>query len=544
MQKKIFPLIKLLGGIVVIGVLCTLVFTTFTKTTSARKKTDVDDRLLSIRSEQELRCMLGKHYTDQSVELSSWPKDSKEYVYTLQPQGVTATAKNGRYQLQIQSYTNETICCHDIKSGSCKKLHKRYPACSTAALPTSACTSPQTVPQESAPAQPQAALSVTACNEDEKPAATQSCTPEGYNMACGRQTREVTCAASPAYQWQAPSWSEVPCQPTAICTGTSSCGDVADKIWDESGVDVSEGCLSQQKIPSWEKVLLTDVTPQTWATACCEECPAGTTLANGLCCPSGQTAVYNKGKWECGVCSIYGPNYVMLENGLCEQKFKIQQTDTFTVFANNTGLVYSSYQSQGDECNFTVSGQEARPCWDKGLPRDVKEQKQQELCDACDANQAACPMLCYDPDSLDAQVERFKVPAKFGGSNQGCSAQVTAIDGVKPGYAVAGYVGDMNEKICSQGNTSLYIRNIISKKCNTCSGLSEDRKGDIGYSSGSEEQLRRDMGYSSPSRNRRGNGGRSSVENTRTMIRDFCVYPLGENVVGYACKAEEYPRPQ
>ena len=228
MKKKAFTLTELLVVVVIIGVLSAVVLPKFTKILQTRKTTEAENVMAAVRNEQEARCMVGRNYTADTTKLASLPKaTSKNYTYSLDAQGITATAKDGEYELQIPSYTDGRICC---KGEGCDALNKDYPKCEENFLKTldkatceatESCVSGSTRNVISACGQESGEkceggnwvsyTNTIPFTEEEK----QDCTkcdgpwpennrdcPEGYN---GSQSRPVSCDKSTG-RWSVGEW--------------------------------------------------------------------------------------------------------------------------------------------------------------------------------------------------------------------------------------------------------------------------------------------------------------------------------------------------
>ncbi|MBR2082033.1 MAG: hypothetical protein IJ876_03360, partial [Elusimicrobiaceae bacterium] len=66
---------------------------------------------------------------DQTSKLGAY-KDGKNFDYSLGTVGMSASAKSGKYTLEMPSYADGRICCSDIETGACNNLNKNYPLCS------------------------------------------------------------------------------------------------------------------------------------------------------------------------------------------------------------------------------------------------------------------------------------------------------------------------------------------------------------------------------------------------------------------------------
>ncbi len=127
MKKKAFTLTELLVVVVIIGVLSAVVLPKFNKVIESRRTAEAESVLRAVRNEQEMRCTLDKNYTTNKDNLAVWPKrDSANYTYALNSQGMSATSKDKDYTLEIKTYLDGGICC---KGSYCNSLNKDYPNC-------------------------------------------------------------------------------------------------------------------------------------------------------------------------------------------------------------------------------------------------------------------------------------------------------------------------------------------------------------------------------------------------------------------------------
>lgn len=276
-KKKAFTLTELLIVVIVIGVLAALVLPKFTRVMETRNTTEAEEIMTAIRTEQEARCALSKPYTTNFAHLtqvaslpehggSQASRETDKYTYTLQEGGVSAqqvTTQDTVYTLQMPSYADGRICC---TGDGCNALNKDYIACETLiaradyeAAPqectgenvqqncegssTQSCgchdTGTQTRVCNTATGQwgGWSACSVPDCQNCEGTPAnpqTQSCTPDGYNTACGTQSRSQTCNEYTG-QWQWGDWGD--------CNASSSCGEACS----QEGTREVESCTA-----SWD----------------------------------------------------------------------------------------------------------------------------------------------------------------------------------------------------------------------------------------------------------------------------------------------------
>ena len=303
MKKRAFTLTELLVVVVIVGVLSAVVLPKFTKILQTRKTTEAENVMAAVRNEQEARCMVGRDYTADTDKLASLPKaTSKNYTYTLDAQGITATAKDGEYVLQIPSYTDGRICC---MGKDCEHLNKDYPRCDdttfVGSLEQATCEVPEVteVPEPEPEVQPEPEPEPS-CDENAKPATSQKCTPTGYSTECGKQTRSVKCDASTNYEWQHTDWGT--CQETSECNNSSTCTDGETRIMGETGdgcANAVQTCVDGEWDSKTEIVLKEEsecwVGQSTAEKACVschwQKCPSNKVEIDGVCCLPGQKVV-------------------------------------------------------------------------------------------------------------------------------------------------------------------------------------------------------------------------------------------------------------
>ena len=305
MKKRAFTLTELLVVVVIVGVLSAVVLPKFTKILQTRKTTEAENVMAAVRNEQEARCMVGRDYTADTTKLASLPKaTSKNYTYTLDAQGITATAKDGNYTLQIPSYTDGRICC---SGEGCDGLNKDYPLCgSISNLVEASCEAPIPQPCADGDCGPDPEPEPEPCNLTDY---TRTCQEEGYsaeytgsvtytvNADCTGHTKTDTCTK----------------QEPACTTGTNRLKEPYEECWEGCG-EVWEACDSRHKWNShcqakegtqcmpWskdrvEKQTRNGVTVEvTYSCQSCkwvktgeeESCPDNKVLVDGMCCLPGQ----------------------------------------------------------------------------------------------------------------------------------------------------------------------------------------------------------------------------------------------------------------
>ena len=128
-----FTLTELLVVVLMIGILAAMTLPKFTKMLDSFRVMEAERLVLSIRGEQEQRCMLDKKYTQNPSRLAVIPSGVSidanvfthgDFTYTLFPSGMTAVHTVRNYTLEMPSYTDGRICCDD-----CQALNRSYPAC-------------------------------------------------------------------------------------------------------------------------------------------------------------------------------------------------------------------------------------------------------------------------------------------------------------------------------------------------------------------------------------------------------------------------------
>ena len=137
-NKRAFTLTELLIVVIVIGVLSAVTLPKFTRVIENRKVTEAEEMMSAVRTEQERRCAMDKPYTLNFDNLSDVVSSSntKNYTYSLQAEGVSATSNKGDYTLKMLSYQDGSFCC---EGDDCTKLNKNYPSCDGLTFPSSGC---------------------------------------------------------------------------------------------------------------------------------------------------------------------------------------------------------------------------------------------------------------------------------------------------------------------------------------------------------------------------------------------------------------------
>lgn len=142
--KKAFTLTELLIVVIVLGVLAAVAVPKFSRVLETRRTTEAEHVLFSLRTEQEHRCVLGKHYQTNpaAMEGLASAKGSKNYSYTLTEVGANATSSKG-YSIQMPSYKQGVLCC---EGSYCSSLNKSYPSCSSLSVPEDECAGVSSAP--------------------------------------------------------------------------------------------------------------------------------------------------------------------------------------------------------------------------------------------------------------------------------------------------------------------------------------------------------------------------------------------------------------
>ena len=191
--KKAFTLTELLVVVIILGTLSAVAVPKFSRVLETRRTTEAEDILSALRTEQEYRCVQGKHYQMDlgQMEAVASANNSKNYSYSLTATGAKATSAKG-YSITMPAYQNGQLCC---EGDYCSSLNKNYPACSAVATPEDSCAGE------------------IKCQGS----AVESCGCKGAG------TRTRTCDSSTG-TWSA--WSACSAAATCGCSGASSreCG--------------------------------------------------------------------------------------------------------------------------------------------------------------------------------------------------------------------------------------------------------------------------------------------------------------------------------
>ncbi len=135
--KKAFTLTELLVVVIILGTLSAVAVPKFSRVLETRRTTEAEDILSALRTEQEYRCVQGKHYQMDlgQMEAVASANNSKNYSYSLTATGAKATSAKG-YSITMPAYQNGQLCC---EGDYCSSLNKNYPACSAVATPADSC---------------------------------------------------------------------------------------------------------------------------------------------------------------------------------------------------------------------------------------------------------------------------------------------------------------------------------------------------------------------------------------------------------------------
>ena len=226
-NKRAFTLTELLIVVIVIGVLSAVTLPKFNRVIENRKVTEAEEMMSAVRTEQERRCAMDKNYTlkfDNLADVIS-SSDTKNYKYSLQAEGISATSNKGKYTLKMLSYQDGSFCC---TGDDCAKLNKNYPSCDGLTFPSSGCGGTdgtvELTPDPITPAE---------CT-DGQTRGSQVCN------SCGTQTTQVCEGGKWVYRLGACSKTVAECE-TPECTngavsGSQSCNGC--------GTQTTQKCVS------------------------------------------------------------------------------------------------------------------------------------------------------------------------------------------------------------------------------------------------------------------------------------------------------------
>ena len=128
-KSRCFTLTELLVVVIVLGTLAAVAAPKFARVLETRKTLEAENLLMSIRTEQEKRCTLGKGYTIVRSDIPVFDQagGSSHYAYDLQSHGAVAQSTSKDYSLKLLSYKDGRMCC---EGSYCDSLSKNYPSCS------------------------------------------------------------------------------------------------------------------------------------------------------------------------------------------------------------------------------------------------------------------------------------------------------------------------------------------------------------------------------------------------------------------------------
>ena len=208
-NKRAFTLTELLIVVIVIGVLSAVTLPKFNRVIENRKVTEAEEMMSAVRTEQERRCAMDKKYTLNFANLSDVvsSSDTKDYKYSLQAEGVSATSNKGDYTLKILSYKDGSFCC---EGDDCTKLNKNYPSCDGLTFPSSGCegsegdgkgvgTDPTPAPEPTPTPEP-------SCEGSQPADQVKAC-------ACGTVKASYSCSAATDYKWVLGAFPDCPAKP-------------------------------------------------------------------------------------------------------------------------------------------------------------------------------------------------------------------------------------------------------------------------------------------------------------------------------------------
>ena len=208
-NKRAFTLTELLIVVIVIGVLSAVTLPKFNRVIENRKVTEAEEMMSAVRTEQERRCAMDKKYTlefDNLADVIS-SSDTKDYKYSLQTEGISATSNKGNYTLKMLSYQDGSFCC---TGDDCAKLNKNYPSCDGLTFPSSGCegsdgdgsgvgTDPTPTPEPMPAPEP-------SCEGSQPADQVKAC-------ACGTVKASYSCSAATNYKWVLGAFPACPAKP-------------------------------------------------------------------------------------------------------------------------------------------------------------------------------------------------------------------------------------------------------------------------------------------------------------------------------------------
>ncbi len=369
MKKRAFTLTELLVVVVIIGVLSAVVLPKFTKVLQTRKTTEAENIMAAVRNEQEARCMIGRNYTADTTKLAALPKaTSKNYTYTLDAQGITATAKDGDYVLQIPSYTDGRICC---SGDGCDGLNKDYPKCDSFTPDEATCKAPPpSCPEGGCEPEPEP-CSVPAQTVE---TSTQTCGCNGDGTKTGTRTFDSESCSWSDWSWGACSKEETECGESVTCDNAeakkAACDEWAENLgaeWNASACGCYTSCAVVAEV-SWGNTegystehniqmpledlgdgtffFADDGTVQTLAEKQCRtfSCDPKTKPTERVCKPDGYDT-------ECGKLKVSCKDGKWTQTNTCEPTSECSALDTCDTY--NVGDICSDNDGCRDKCSGT-----------------------------------------------------------------------------------------------------------------------------------------------------------------------------------------------
>ena len=222
-NKRAFTLTELLIVVIVIGVLSAVTLPKFNRVIENRKVTEAEEMMSAVRTEQERRCAMDKNYTlkfDNLADVIS-SSDTKNYKYSLQTEGISATSNKGKYTLKMLSYQDGSFCC---TGDDCAKLNKNYPNCDGLTFPSSGCGSTDGTAELTPDPTPTPEPTPEPSCEGSQPAdQVKAC-------ACGTVKASYSCSAATNYKWVLGAFPDCPAKP-ADETETCPNGTVRTKSY-------------------------------------------------------------------------------------------------------------------------------------------------------------------------------------------------------------------------------------------------------------------------------------------------------------------------
>ena len=207
-NKRAFTLTELLIVVIVIGVLSAVTLPKFNRVIENRKVTEAEEMMSAVRTEQERRCAMDKNYTlkfDNLADVIS-SSDTKNYKYSLQTEGISATSNKGKYTLKMLSYQDGSFCC---TGDDCAKLNKNYPSCDGLTFPSSGCGGTDgtvEITPDPTPTPEPTPTPAPSCEGSQPADKVKDC-------ACGTVKASYSCSAATNYKWVLGAFPDCPAKP-------------------------------------------------------------------------------------------------------------------------------------------------------------------------------------------------------------------------------------------------------------------------------------------------------------------------------------------